>query len=59
MLIEIPLKGESLFNRVEILPLQVFDDGEFGDQAIIGFADAGGNRLPAREFRRPAGAAHH
>ena len=48
MLIEVALERKSLFNRVEILPLQVFHDGEFRHQAIIRVPQAGGNRLPAR-----------
>ena len=44
--IEIALERQRLLDRVEILALQVLDDGELGDQAVVRFADADRDRLP-------------
>jgi hypothetical protein len=53
MLIEIPLEGQGFFNRIEVLPLQVLNNGEFGNQPVVRFANACGNRLPSRELGCP------
>ena len=42
---QIPLEGHRLFDGVEVLALEVFDDRKFGDQAIVGFADLGSDGL--------------
>jgi hypothetical protein len=47
VLVQIAFERECLFDGVQVLALQVLDDGQLGDQAIVGIADAGGDRRPA------------
>ena len=53
MLIEVALERERLFDRVEVLALQILDNGQFSDEAVVGFADARGDGRPTRVLRSP------
>lgn len=53
MLVEVALEGEGFFDRVQVFALEVFDDGELGDEAIVGLAESSGDRWPTR---KPGGA---
>ena len=39
VLIDVPLERLGLFDRVEVLALDVFDDGQLGHLAVVDFAD--------------------
>ena len=46
VLIDVPLERLGLFDRVEILALDVFDDGQLGHLAIVDVADLHRHLLP-------------
>ena len=53
ILLEIPLERSGLFQGVEVLALQVLDNGQLGHLAVVGLDHLDRHVAPAGLHRRP------